>query len=171
MEKVMKNWFFQLLARSWFWMLFYSIQILFKKYCKIDFSSFWQDLGLECCFFLFKFYSKKYWNIDFSSFWQDLGFGCCFFYSNSIQKSIETLIFLAFGKILVLDGVFSFQIQILIKKVLKIWFCHLLARSWFWMLLLCVYAENVIFMVFETTEKHGSAKPCFWQPSHGLMGK
>ena len=28
---------------------------IFKKYWKIDFSSFWQDLGFECCFFLYKF--------------------------------------------------------------------------------------------------------------------
>ena len=45
----------------------------------------------------------------FSIFWQDLGFGCCFFYSNSNSKSIEILIFLAFGKILVLDVAFFYS--------------------------------------------------------------
>ena len=41
-------------------------------------------------------------NFDFSSCWQDLGFAGCFFFLNFNSKSIEKLIFLAFGKILVL---------------------------------------------------------------------
>ena len=53
--------------------------------------------------------NKKYWKIDFCSFWQDLGFGESFFYSNSNQKSIEQLIFPAFGKILVLGNAFFYS--------------------------------------------------------------
>ena len=37
---------------------------------------------------------KKVLKIDFSSFWQDLGFGECFFYSNSNQKSIGKILVL-----------------------------------------------------------------------------
>ena len=40
--------------------------------------------------------------MDFSSCWQDLGFAGCFFFLNFNSKSIEKLLFLAFGKILVL---------------------------------------------------------------------
>ena len=47
--------------------------------------------------------------MDFSSFWQDLGFECCLFYSNSNSKSIEKLTFLVFGKILVLDVAFFYS--------------------------------------------------------------
>ena len=64
-----------------------------------------------------------------SWFWRML-----FFYSNSNLKSIEELIFSAFGKILVLANAF-FSIQILIKKVLKNCFFQLLARFGFWRML------------------------------------
>ena len=50
----------------------------------------------------------KVLKIDFFSFWQDLGFGECFFYSNSNLKRIENLIFSAFGKILVLVNAFFY---------------------------------------------------------------
>ena len=50
---------------------------------------------------------KRYWKIIFSSFWQDLGFGECFFSIQIlIKKSIEKLIFPAFGKSLVLGNGF-----------------------------------------------------------------
>ena len=66
----------------------------------------------------------KYWTIGFSSFWHYLGFGgcafCCFIL---ISKSTEKLFFPAFGRILVLVAVL-FPVQILIEKVLKIWFCQ-----------------------------------------------
>ena len=46
---------------------------------------------------------KSIENLFFSSVWQDLGFGECFFSIQIlIKKSIEKLIFSAFGKILVL---------------------------------------------------------------------
>ena len=76
MKKVLQNLFFQLLARSWFWRMLFSIQI-------------------------------------------------------QIKTSIETLIFSAFGKTLVLVNAF-FSIQIQIRKVLKNCFFQLLARFWFW---------------------------------------
>ena len=110
-KEVFKNWFCQLLARSWFWcqlvsfkrLIKESIQKLFfpafgtisvlvaacfysnfnlKKYWKIDFSSFWHDLGFGGSLFLFKIQSKKYSKIDFLSFWHDLGSGGSFFLFN-----------------------------------------------------------------------------------------
>ena len=41
---------FQLLARSWFWRMLFSIQISIKKVLKINFFSFWQDFGFGECF-------------------------------------------------------------------------------------------------------------------------
>ena len=52
---------------------------------------------------------RKVLKIDNFSFWQDLGFGESFFYSNSNLKSIEKLIFSAFGKIFVLVTVFFYS--------------------------------------------------------------
>ena len=52
--------------------------------------------------FLIKSQFKNVWKNDFSSCWQDLGFAGCFFFLNFNSKSIEKLMFLAFGKILVL---------------------------------------------------------------------
>ena len=49
-KKVFKNWFFQLLARSWFWWQFFPFTIQFNKYWKFDFfqllarSWFWRQL-------------------------------------------------------------------------------------------------------------------------------
>ena len=62
--------------------MLFSIQILIKKVLKIDFCSFWQDL---------------------------LVLGNAFFYSNPNLKSIEKLIFPAFGKILVLANAFFYS--------------------------------------------------------------
>ena len=85
--------------------MLFSIQIQIKKYWKINFFSFWQDLGfcelffnsneksIEILFFavfgkifgfgeyffLFKFEFKKYWKLTFFSFSQDLGFSEGFF--------------------------------------------------------------------------------------------
>ena len=53
-----------------------------------------------------------------------------FFYSNSHYKSIEQLIFSAFGKILVLVNAFFYSNSN--YKVMKNRFLQLLARSWFW---------------------------------------
>ena len=63
--------------------MLFSIEILIKKGWKIDFCSFWQDLGFDECFFYSNSNLKSLENFDFFSFWQDLGFGECFFYSNS----------------------------------------------------------------------------------------
>ena len=60
--------------------------------------------------------SKSIEKLIFSAFGKILVLANAFFYSNSNEKSIEKLIFPAFGKILVLANAFS--IQILIKKVL-----------------------------------------------------
>ena len=61
--------------------------------------------------------TKSIEKLIFSAFGKILVLANAFFYSNSNCKSIEQLIFAAFGKILVLANAFS--IQILIKKVSK----------------------------------------------------
>ena len=48
-KKVLKNSFFQLLAR-WFWRMLFSIQFLIEKVLKNCFFSFWQDFGFGECF-------------------------------------------------------------------------------------------------------------------------
>ena len=81
MKIVLKNLFFQLLARSWFWRMLFSIQILIKT-------------SIE--------------TLIFSAFGKTLVLVNVFFYSNSnLKKGIEKLFFSAFGKILVLVNVFS----------------------------------------------------------------
>ena len=56
LKKVLKNCFFHLLARCWFWRMLFSIQILLRKYGKIDFLQFLaRFLVLVNAFFLFKF--------------------------------------------------------------------------------------------------------------------
>ena len=83
--------------------LFFSIHILITKVFKKVFFSFWQHLGFGECFCSIQILIKKYSIMNFFSFWQDLGFGeLLFFYLDSYYKSIQTLIFSAFGKILVL---------------------------------------------------------------------
>ena len=110
LQKSLKNWFFQLLAVSWFcWLLFpITIQKKWKRVSpafgnilvlvvafsywnsnlkgieKLFFSSFWQYLGFGGCFFYLKFQLKNDLKIDFSNFWQYLGFGGCFFQKNQI---------------------------------------------------------------------------------------
>ena len=78
-SKVLKNWLSQLLARSWFWWMLFSIEILIKKSIeKLIFPAFGKSLVLANAFF----YSNsnwKHWKVDFLSFWQDLGFVECFF--------------------------------------------------------------------------------------------
>ena len=83
---------------------FFNLNSNFKSIKKLIFSAFGKILVLvNCFFFLFKFKLQKYSKIDFFSFWQDLGFGeLLFFYLDSYYKSIQKLIFSAFGKILVL---------------------------------------------------------------------
>ena len=82
----------------------FSIQILIKKYWKIDFCSFWQDLGFGECFFLFKFQLNSIQKWIFSVFGKILVLANAFFYSNSNLKSIEKLI-----KILVLVNAFFYS--------------------------------------------------------------
>ena len=77
---------FRLLARSWFCRLLLSIRILMKQNWKIDFFSFWQNLGFGGCFFSIQILIKKNGKIDFFRFWQNIGFDGCFF---SIQILIE----------------------------------------------------------------------------------
>ena len=71
-EKVLKNCFFQFLARSWFWRMVFSLQILIQKCIE---------------------------KLIFAAFGKILLLANVFFYSNSKEKSIEKLP--AFGKILV----------------------------------------------------------------------
>ena len=91
-QKVLKIWFFQLLARSWFWWMLFSIQILIEKYWKLNFFSFWQDLGF-CELFFYLNSNEKVLKFCFlqllarSWFWWML-----FFYSNSNLESIENFI-------------------------------------------------------------------------------
>ena len=59
-----------------------------------------------------------------------------FFYSNFNYKSIEQLIFAAFGKILVLANAF-FYTNSNLKSIEKLIF-QLLARSWFWRMLFSI---------------------------------
>ena len=68
-------------------------------------------------FFSIQILIKKYWKIDFSAFGKILVLVNAIFYANSNKKSIEKLIFPAFGKSWFWRMLFS--IQILIKKVLK----------------------------------------------------
>ena len=97
-KTVLKNWCFQLLARSWFWRMFFSIQILDKKVLKNWFFQLLARSWFWRMFFLFKFQLKKYWKFDFFSFWQDLGFGECFFLSKFQLKKYWRLVFLLSGK-------------------------------------------------------------------------
>ena len=125
-EKVLTNWFFQLLAGSWFWWLLFSCwNFDWKSIEQLFFPAFGRILVLVAAFFLLKFWLKKYWTIVFSSFWQDLGFGGCFF-----------------------------PVKILSEKVLKNWFFQLLAGSWFWWLFFSCWnfdwtsIENLFFPAF-----------------------
>ena len=56
---------------------------------------------MTAAFFYSDLNVKKYWKVDFFSFWQDLGFDGCFFYATFSQKNIGQLIFSAFGQVLV----------------------------------------------------------------------
>ena len=79
-KKILKNWFFRTLARSWFWGMLFSIQILIEKWIeKLIFSDFGKILVLGNAFFYSNSNWKMNWKIDFFNFWQDLGFGVCFF--------------------------------------------------------------------------------------------
>ena len=82
-----------------------------KKYPKIDFSSFWHDLGFGGNFFLVRIQFKNYLKIDFSSFWRDLAWFWWQLVSiqNLISKSIPKLIFSVFGTILVLVAAFFYS--------------------------------------------------------------
>ena len=74
---------------------FFLFNFKLKKYCKIDFCSFWQDLGFGECVFSFQFLIKKDLKNCFLQqilvlanfcIWQDFGFGKCVF---SIQFLIK----------------------------------------------------------------------------------
>ena len=96
---------------------FYSNSNL-KVYWKIDFFSFWQDLGIGKWFSI-----QKYEKIDFSAFGKILVLA--FFDWNSNLKSLEKLIFSAFG---FGECLFLFKFKL---KNIENWFFQLLARSWF----------------------------------------
>ena len=100
--KVFKNWFFQLLARSWFWRQLFSIQHLIKKVFKIRFLR-----------LLFPNISK-----------------CEISHSLFAKEVAQTLflIFLLHASYEQKKGIYINSS----RKVFKNWFPHLLARSWFW---------------------------------------
>ena len=99
-KKVLTNWFFQLLARSWFWrMLFFYLNSNYINVEKLIFAAFGKIFWFWWMLFSIQILIKKVLKNWFFSFWQDLVFVNAFFYTNSNQKSIEKLIFPAFGKI------------------------------------------------------------------------
>ena len=125
---------------------FYS-KLNLQKYSKIDFSSFWHDLGFGGSLFLFKILLKKYSKIDFSSFWHDLGFGGSFFHSQ-----------------------FNF------KKYWKFDFFQLLARSWFWRQLVSIQNSiykntKYVFPAFGTILVLATAFLCKKQPKNAKNTK
>ena len=70
-------------------------------------------------FFFSKLNLKKYSKIDFSSFWHDLGFGGSFFlFKIQFKQVFKNLIFPAFGTILVLVAAF-FLFKIQFEKAFK----------------------------------------------------
>jgi len=102
-------YFSMLLAKSWFWRMFFLFTFQLKSLKKC-FSTFGKILVLANALFYLNSFVKSLENLNFSAFDKILGLANAFFYLNSICKSIEKLIFAAFGKFLVL----FFLIQILI---------------------------------------------------------
>ena len=96
--------------------MLFSIQILIKKYWKIDFSAFGKICFGEC-FFSFQILIKKVLKNWFFQLLTRFGFGECFFLLKI--KSIEKLFFSAFGKALVLANVL-FLYKFYFKKHWKI---------------------------------------------------
>ena len=118
-KEVLKNWFFQLLAWSWFWWMLFSIQILLAMTIEIlFFLAFGKILVLANVFFSIQNLMKKYWKLIFQLLARSWVWRMLFFYRNSNWKSIENLIFSSFGKILVLANVFFYSKSN--EKVLKI---------------------------------------------------
>ena len=96
------------------------------------FPAFGTILFLVAAFFFSKLNLNKYSKIDFSSFWHDLGFGGSFFlFKIQFEKVFKNWFFPAFGTILVLVAAFFYS-KFNLKKYSKIDFFQLLARSWFW---------------------------------------
>ena len=91
-RKVFKNWFFQLLARSWFWWHLFLYKIRLQSIQNLIFPAFWDDLGFGGSLFSIQNSTGKYSKIDFSRFWHDLGFGGILFYSKFNSKSIQNLV-------------------------------------------------------------------------------
>ena len=152
-------YFFKLLAKSWFWRMFFSIYIQLKsletcffsfwqdlgfgecsflfefflqKSGKLENFSFWQELGFGECFFLLKFYLQGYWKVDFCSFWQVLGF--VFFNSNSNLKKYWKWVVFSFWQDLGFGECFFYSNsnENRFKKVLTSSSLQLLAGSRFW---------------------------------------
>ena len=106
-KKILKYWFLQLLARSWFSRMIFLFKFSFIKCWKIDFSAFGKILVLVNTLFSIKILLKKEWKIwFFSAFGKILVLANVFFLLNSSLKRIENLIFSAFGKILGLANAF-----------------------------------------------------------------
>ena len=78
-QKVLKNWFFQLLARSWFWRMLFSIQILIYKVLKNWFFQLLARSWFWWMIFLIQTLTKKVLKKVFFQLLASLGFGECFF--------------------------------------------------------------------------------------------
>ena len=87
---------------------------------------------------------KRYSKIDFSSFWYDLGFvGSFFLVLFQFKKVFENCFFQLLARSWFWWQLVSIQIQL--KKVFKNWFPQLLARSWFWrqLFLFNIYLKSI----------------------------
>ena len=91
---------------------------------------------------------KSIEKLIFAAFGKILLLAKAFFYSNSNWKSIEKLIFPAFGKILVVANAFVYS-KSFFSKYWK-FKVQLLARSWFWGMLFSfqILIEQLIFSAF-----------------------
>ena len=120
-SKVFENWFFQLLARSWFWWQPVSIQNSSKKVFK---NWFFQLLAQS--WFWWQFFSihnsilKKNWKIVFfPAFGTILVLAAACFYSKFNEKIFKKLFFPSFGTILVLVAAFVCKKQQKMRKIQK----------------------------------------------------
>ena len=133
LEKVLSNWFLQLLARSWFRWLLFSIQILFDRVLK-KLPAFGKIWVLVAAFFLFKF--NRIEKLYFPAFRKIWFWWLVFCSQILIQKVLSNWFF----QLLARSWFWwlLFFIQMLLGKVLNTCFFQLLARSWFWWLPLSI---------------------------------
>ena len=78
-KKELKNWFLQLLARSWFCSMLFTIWILIKKVLKNWFFQLWARSGFSRMLFSIQFVIRKILKNWLFQLLASLGFGECFF--------------------------------------------------------------------------------------------